>query len=69
MQKNLNNSISANFELPGYISELVFFTNINVPSFDIDKIKSEQKLNGVDGNIFFSKNIQNLYDIANINRM
>jgi hypothetical protein len=68
-EKNLNNSISANFELPGYISELVFFTNINVPSFDIDKIKSEQKLNGVDGNIFFSKNIQNLYDIANINRM
>jgi hypothetical protein len=67
--RNPNCVIASKIELPGVISELMFFSNINVPNFDMDKIRSDHKLVGVDSNIFFSKNMKNLWDIAKINRV
>jgi len=68
-ERNPNNVISSKIELPGLISELVFFSNISVPNFDFDKIRTNNILIGVDSNVFFSKNIKNLCEISKINRL
>ncbi len=68
-EKNVDSLVSSRIELPGIIYELVFFANIKIPEFDLDKIRCDQKIIGVDSNIFFSKNIKNLWEISKINRV
>lgn len=67
--KNPGNGISSRIELPGIISELVFFSTINIPNFDINTIRTNPKLIGVDSNCLFSKNMKHLWQIANITRV
>ena len=67
-EQNKNNISASRIELPGKIHELVFFANIEVPYFDLDKIRGDSKLIGVDSNLFFSKNMKNLYNIAKLIR-
>lgn len=66
---NPNSLIQARIELPGVVSELVFFSNISIGGFDLDSIRSNDKLIGVESNLFFSKNIKNLWDIAKISKV
>ena len=65
-EKNDESSINSKIILPGEISEFVCGCYMNVEDFEINNFLNEKFLNGVQGDVYYSKDSKFLSSISNV---
>ncbi len=53
-------------ELPGLLSEVMFLARVNVEKYDLNKVKKDEYIHGVNGNLNFTNSLNDLRKICNI---